>query len=68
MQYKIVRQYRTNKLPKGVKMKEIKGKNAVVTGAGGGIGRAIALELAKCGANVCVVDIEEDVANKVAEE
>lgn len=49
-------------------MKEIKGKTAVVTGAGGGIGRSIALELAKEGANVVVVDIEEDVALKVAEE
>lgn len=49
-------------------MKEIKGKNAVVTGAGGGIGRSIAIELARAGANVCVVDIEEDVAKKVAAE
>lgn len=49
-------------------MKELKGKNAVITGAGGGIGRAIALEFAKNGVNVMVTDIEEDVALKVAEE
>ncbi|MBQ8537869.1 MAG: SDR family NAD(P)-dependent oxidoreductase [Clostridia bacterium] len=49
-------------------MKEIKGKSAVVTGAGGGIGRAIALELAKNGVNIMVTDIDEDAIMRVAEE
>lgn len=34
---------------------EIKGKTAVITGGGTGIGRAIALDLAKKGANVAIV-------------
>lgn len=36
---------------------KLKGKNAVVTGAGGGIGRAIALGLAAEGAKVVVCDV-----------
>lgn len=49
-------------------MQDIEGKTAVVTGAGGGIGRAIALSLAAEGANVVVCDIEEEFALAVADE
>lgn len=36
----------------------LKGKTAIVTGSGRGIGKAIALELAKNGANIVINDIE----------
>ena len=38
-------------------MLKIKGGNAIVTGAGSGIGRALALRLAGMGANVAITDI-----------
>ena len=44
------------------------GKNALVTGGGGGIGREIALALAQVGANVAVCDIDEATAQTTARE
>ena len=46
----------------------LKGKSAVVTGAAQGIGRAIALGLAREGANVAVADLQRDKAEDVAAE
>jgi len=46
----------------------INGKVALVTGAGQGIGRAIALRLAKDGANIAVVELDEEKAQAVARE
>jgi meso-butanediol dehydrogenase/(S,S)-butanediol dehydrogenase/diacetyl reductase len=46
----------------------IKGRVALVTGAGQGIGRGIALRLAKDGADVAIVDVKEDKMKAVAAE
>ena len=46
----------------------LEGKVAVVTGAGGGIGSAIACRLASSGANIVVNDVDEPAAALVAEE
>jgi 2-keto-3-deoxy-L-fuconate dehydrogenase len=43
-------------------------KEAVVTGGGSGIGKAVAILLAKQGARVTILDINEDQARAVAEE
>src|SRR2546430_944109 len=43
-------------------------KTGLVTGAGGGIGRATALRLAKEGSDVVVLDVRADAAEKVAAE
>ena len=47
---------------------ELEGQSAIVTGAGRGIGRAIALELASMGADVVVAEMNAENGARVAEE
>ena len=49
-------------------MRRLEGKRAIVTGAGAGIGRAIALRFAGEGARVVISDVDEESAQKVAAE
>ena len=49
-------------------MERLQGKRAVVTGAGAGIGRVIALRLAGEGASVALADVDGGAAEKVASE
>ena len=46
----------------------LKGKVAIITGGGSGIGRIIAHTLADEGANIVIADVNEEEANKVARE
>jgi len=45
---------------------DLKGKSALITGAGAGIGRAIAEALVRAGTNVILNDIDEALASKAA--
>jgi NAD(P)-dependent dehydrogenase (short-subunit alcohol dehydrogenase family) len=47
---------------------ELDGQTAIVTGAGRGIGRATALELARLGANIVVAELHRDAAERTAAE
>lgn len=47
---------------------KLKDKVAIITGSAQGIGKSIALELAKNGANVVITDIDENLCKQAAEE
>lgn len=47
-------------------MKNFRGKTAVITGAGSGMGRYLAVLLARAGANVAICDINEETLNGTA--
>jgi len=49
-------------------MERLAGKRTIITGAGSGIGRAIALRLASEGASIVLADVDEEAAESVANE
>jgi NAD(P)-dependent dehydrogenase (short-subunit alcohol dehydrogenase family) len=49
-------------------MERLEGKRAIVTGAGAGIGRAIAIRLSGEGGRVALADLDEEAAEKVADD
>ena len=48
-------------------MKDFKNNVAVITGSGSGMGRELAIELASNGANIALVEINEETLNETAE-
>ncbi len=48
-------------------MSQLIGKVAFITGAGSGIGRGVALRLAREGADICIPDVDQDGANMTAD-
>lgn len=49
-------------------MRDLQGRRAIVTGAGGGLGRALALELARAGCPLALSDVDEGALKRVSEE
>ena len=49
-------------------MRDLKGKTAIVTGGGQGIGKAITLRLAEEGCNIAIFDLRPDTAEESAAE
>ena len=49
-------------------MKDLKGKNAIVTGGSKGIGKSVCLTLANAGANVYILDIDKHEGLKTVKE
>ncbi|WP_067662158.1 SDR family NAD(P)-dependent oxidoreductase [Nocardia miyunensis] len=56
-----------NNVPAGIRVFGLEGRTALVTGAGGGVGAAIAEAFAAAGAAVLVTDINKDAAAEVSE-
>ena len=48
-------------------MKTFKDKVAVITGAGSGMGRYLAVLLAKDGADVCICDVNQETLDETAQ-
>lgn len=55
----------TNKIKELVNVKRLDGKTAIITGGSGGLGEATAEVFLKEGANVVLVDLNEDALNEV---
>jgi 3-oxoacyl-[acyl-carrier protein] reductase len=56
-----------NTVPAGIRVFGLEGRTALVTGAGGGVGAAVAEAFAAAGAAVLVTDINKDAASAVSE-
>lgn len=51
-----------------MRLEQLRGRAAVVTGGGGGLGRSIALTFARAGMDVVLADVELDAAERVRDE
>ena len=49
-------------------MKNLRGKNAIVTGGAKGIGKSVCLALANAGANIHILDINKDEGQETVKE
>ena len=49
-------------------MKDLRGKNAIVTGGAKGIGKSVCIALANAGANIHILDINKDEGQETEKE